>query len=219
MATSSLAALRSIPKSPAVHRSSSCTMRPGASPSLSSASRNTAICACASGSVSAYGIRAPTLGMRSVCCAGAASGQAIATPPRSVKNSRRLMSFVPGPGPHPSISLRQELCCAAQQDKPARCLLGVIFVRSIRFRRSRHVRFAPIASEPSHRSNSTRCAKTHAVRQTAFIRSPRRRRRIGQAARRGRVPSRCFRLITNSNLVACTTGRSAGLAPLRMRPA
>jgi hypothetical protein len=34
----------------------------------------------------------------------------------------------------------------------------VIFVRSTRFRRSRHVRFAPIASEPSHRSESTRCA-------------------------------------------------------------
>ena len=28
-----------------------------------------------------------------------------------------------------------------------------------------------------------------------------------------------FRLITNSNLVDCTTGRSAGLAPLRIRPA
>jgi hypothetical protein len=32
------------------------------------------------------------------------------------------------------------------------------FVRSTRSRRSRHVRFAPIASEPSHRSDSTRCA-------------------------------------------------------------
>jgi hypothetical protein len=36
----------------------------------------------------------------------------------------------------------------------------VIFVRSTRFRRSRHVRFAPIASEPSHRSESTRCANS-----------------------------------------------------------
>ena len=27
-----------------------------------------------------------------------------------------------------------------------------------------------------------------------------------------------LRLITNSNLLACTTGRSAGFAPLRMRP-
>jgi hypothetical protein len=26
------------------------------------------------------------------------------------------------------------------------------------------------------------------------------------------------RLMTNSNLVGCTTGRSVGLAPLRMRP-
>src|SRR3984893_4481580 len=31
--------------------------------------------------------------------------------------------------------------------------LWVIFVRSTRFRRSRHVRFAPIASEPSHAAN------------------------------------------------------------------
>src|ERR1700730_17074920 len=36
--------------------------------------------------------------------------------------------------------------------------IGVIFVGSTRFRRSRHVRFAPIAFEPSHRSESTRCA-------------------------------------------------------------
>src|SRR5262249_35069530 len=28
-----------------------------------------------------------------------------------------------------------------------------------------------------------------------------------------------MRLITSSNLLACTTGRSAGLAPLRIRPA
>jgi SAM-dependent methyltransferase len=41
-----------------------------------------------------------------------------------------------------------------------RCLSWVIFVRSTRFRRPRHVRFAPIASEPSHRSNSTRCARS-----------------------------------------------------------
>jgi hypothetical protein len=42
-----------------------------------------------------------------------------------------------------------------------------IFVKSTRFRRSRHVRFAPIASEPSHRSDSTRCAslRTHASQQ------------------------------------------------------
>ena len=36
--------------------------------------------------------------------------------------------------------------------------LRVIVVRSTRFRRSWHVRFAPFAYEPSHNSNSTRCA-------------------------------------------------------------
>jgi hypothetical protein len=34
----------------------------------------------------------------------------------------------------------------------SQCLCWVIFVRSTRSRRSRHVRFAPIAFEPSHRS-------------------------------------------------------------------
>ncbi len=29
----------------------------------------------------------------------------------------------------------------------------------------------------------------------------------------------CFRLMTNSNFVGCTTGRSAGFSPLRIRPA
>src|ERR1700732_3764085 len=38
--------------------------------------------------------------------------------------------------------------------------LRVIFVRLTRSRRSRHVRFAPIASQPSHRSESTRCANS-----------------------------------------------------------
>ena len=38
----------------------------------------------------------PTIGIAG-CCARAASGHAVATPPRSVKNSRRLMSFVPVP--------------------------------------------------------------------------------------------------------------------------
>jgi hypothetical protein len=37
----------------------------------------------------------------------------------------------------------------------AQCLSWVIFVGSTRFRRSRHVRFAPISSEPSHRSESS----------------------------------------------------------------
>jgi hypothetical protein len=45
------------------------------------------------------------------------------------------------------------------------------FRRTTRIRRSRHVRFAPIASESSHRSESTRCATTgtHALQQKASL--------------------------------------------------
>ena len=50
------------------------------------------------------------------------------------------------------------------------------FRRIDRSRRSRHVRFAPIASEPSHRSESTRCAKRDLLQCSKQhpIRSPRR---------------------------------------------
>ena len=44
--------------------------------------------------------------------------------------------------------------------------LCVIFVRLTRPRRSRHVRFARIASEPSHRSDSTPCATTRLMHRS-----------------------------------------------------
>jgi hypothetical protein len=65
----------------------------------------------------------------------------------------------------------------------------VIFVRSTRFRRSRHVRFAPIASEPSHRSDSTRCANSgreQMQQATVAIRSPRRRSLVAVMERSAR---------------------------------
>jgi hypothetical protein len=62
----------------------------------------------------------------------------------------------------------------------------VIFVRSTRFRHSRHVRFAPIASEPSHRSDSTRCARSGREQmqqcEAKITRSPRRQWRAAMAA-------------------------------------
>src|SRR5215472_3943756 len=51
----------------------------------------------------------------------------------------------------------------------------------------------------------------------ALIRSPHRRGRAGSAALRGRAPWPVCRLMTNSNLVGCTTGKSAGFSPLRIR--
>ena len=48
-----------------------------------------------------------------------------------------------------------------------------------------------------------------------FIRSPRRPGRAATSARRDRAVRAVCALMTSSNLVDCTTGRSAGLAPLR----
>ena len=52
-----------------------------------------------------------------------------------------------------------------------------------------------------------------------LIRSPRRRgaSSVGGTSRPSALA--VLRLMTNSNLVACMTGRSAGFSPLRMRPA
>ena len=52
-----------------------------------------------------------------------------------------------------------------------------------------------------------------------ITRSPRRRARAACRARRGRASLAALRLIAMSNLVDCTTGRSAGFSPLRIRPA
>jgi hypothetical protein len=54
--------------------------------------------------------------MRPLCCARTASGQAAAAPPRSVRNSRRLMSCSPWARTTPyHIVTRRAVCCASQQ--------------------------------------------------------------------------------------------------------
>src|SRR6516164_10772541 len=50
-----------------------------------------------------------------------------------------------------------------------------------------------------------------------IIQSPRRRGRAKSAGFRGRAPWCVCRLMANSNLVGCTTGKSAGFSPLRIR--
>ena len=89
-----------------------------------------------------------------------------------------------------------------------------------RSRRYRHVRFVLIAYEPSHRSNSTRCARTqlmHRTKQKGYsITSLAVASNIGGTVRPSILAVSA--LMTSSNLSDCTTGRSAGLEPLRMRP-
>jgi hypothetical protein len=80
----------------------------------------------------------------------------------------------------------------------------VIFVGSTRSRRSRHVRFAPIASEPSHRSESTRCARTRLMHRNKknrhSITSSARAESAGGTSRPSALA--VLRLIMNSNFVA-----------------
>jgi hypothetical protein len=111
-------------------------------------------------------------------------------------------------GPHCNAKLRPRLC-----------RFRVVCDRSIRFRRSRHVRFAPIASEPSHRSDSTRCARSrymHRKRIVGYsIKSSAIESRAGEIVRPSALA--VVRLITSSNLTGACTGRSPGFSPRRIR--
>jgi hypothetical protein len=76
---------------------------------------------------------------------------------RRVMNSRRLMGSPQSENRTLAHDCGNAVLCSTAKYAGQR-LLGVTFVGLTRFRRSRDVRFAPIASEPSHRSDSTQCA-------------------------------------------------------------
>src|SRR6516164_5287560 len=69
-----------------------------------------------------------------------------------------MLSTIAGSYPHHTVVGNTALCVTANLSRL--CPRRVIVVRSTRFQRSRHVRFAPFAYEPSHNSNSTRCARS-----------------------------------------------------------
>ena len=98
-------------------------------------------------------------------------------------------SHTPWPNPHSA-------CGTAAAPLPAISCLGAFRPPAARARGEvRHCR------QPKTCTNSDHAA-------TDSIRSPRRRRRADLAALRGRSPSRSCRLMTSSNLLACTTGKS-----------
>ena len=117
------------------------------------------------------------------------------------------------------IGFQGQCCDAESLSRPWQ--QRVIFIRSTRFRRSRHVRFAPIASEPSHRSESTRCANSRPeqaqqTEQAYSITSSTRMSKIVGISRPSALAVR--KLITRSNLVGSTNGSSTIFSPFRMRP-
>src|SRR5262249_4893275 len=99
------------------------------------------------------------------------------------------------------------------QVQPRLCPVPVIFVRSVRSRRSRHVRFALKADKRTLASICPLSAKRRHMRCSKT--APLFDHLVG-AGRQGRRHFDAER--TNSSLIDCTTGRSAGFAPLRIRP-
>src|SRR5262245_59038501 len=90
-ATNSATSLRVRSASPVLHRISMRTLRPTVQPNCSSLSTNAVRRGWFAGSSAEKLVITPMRGIRSVCCAPAASGHA-AAPPMSVMNSRRLMA-------------------------------------------------------------------------------------------------------------------------------
>ena len=79
-----------------------------------------------------------------------------------------------------------------------------------------HVRFTPESGLLQCTSACPLCAKSR-HRATYSITWSARPRRVGGMVRLSALA--VLRLTTSSNVVGCTTGRSAGLAPFRIRPA
>jgi hypothetical protein len=86
-------------------------------------------------------------------------------------------------------------------------------------RRALYVRYTPLATELMRRNELTRCANrdlTHCSKRDRYsITSSARASSVGGTVRPSAFA--VLRLITRSNLVGCSTGRSAGRSPLRMR--
>ncbi len=86
-------------------------------------------------------------------------------------------------------------------------------------------RLSPTADVPLHTSGAAPChERTYALQQTTCgvvipysITSSARARSCGGTVRSSILA--VWALMTSSNLLVCTTGKSAGLAPFRMRPA
>jgi hypothetical protein len=158
--------------------------------------------------------RNPTIGM-AACCARAARGRTAATPPSSVMKSRRFTA--------------QYLPCSEQKEyhRLLRCGISiwpmsasVIHDLGRRSFTAMHVRFAPKATIRSSSCDRSRCARTglmHCSKLYLYsITSSATESSDGGTVRPSILA--VIALMTSSNLLDCTTGRSAGLAPLRMRP-
>ena len=162
---------------------------------------------------------------RSPCCAHAASGRATTAPPSTPRNARRFISNpmrrrrhrndkdqhsgrgleYSGTGHCAARPMSQLVMNSPKQYiriESAAHLIAVVRTPE------RHSHFVPKhINGLMHRSEIYRYSITSSARASS----------VGGMSRPSALA--VLRLITNSNLVDCTTGRSPGFSPLRIRPA
>ena len=122
---------------------------------------------------------------------------------RHKRSAPTSSSHTPWPNPHSA-------CGTAAAPLPAISCLGAFRPPAARARGEvRHCRQPKTCTKPA----VSRSQQMQASLFDHLVGAGEQRRRHG----RGRASLAVLRLMTSSNLVDCTTGRSAGLAPLRMR--
>ncbi len=161
--------------------------------------------------------RTPTT--RRGSCAPAESGDVAATPPRNVMNSRRFMSRPSRSRKHVTTSSYVMLRCASQQNWPPTAEMGHSRQGGASCRSS-HVRNAPLATvgpkKAACRDGPTTDSRSAANKFHHSITSSARAKSVGGIVNPSALA--VLRLMTSSSLMLCWTGRSAGLAPLRIFP-
>jgi hypothetical protein len=148
----------------------------------------------------------------SCCCAPATVGHDAAAPPRTRRDCRLLM---PAPKVYVIVTARMTALVGLKQASRPYEMLGDVRCGSIASfcRPADHFRYSPISG--------------HSQGRSACLKGARRRHRaasfdhlVGTASSEAGMsrPSvfAVLRLMTSSNFVGCSTGRSAGLAPLRI---
>ena len=171
-------------------------------PNCASACWNAAIRTC-SVSFAVAAMITPMRLTRSSCCARAASGQAVATPPRM--NSRRLIA---SPEAEDKASYRLRLASRKGADVRFGSKADICGAKS-------HVRFTPKSGHVRCTRRCLLCANSghrhYSITSSACASS------VGEMVK----PSvfAVLRLMTSSNLTVCWTGNSPGTSPLRTRPA
>ena len=187
------------------------TFAPSRQPRFSKPSRHAVSRRCVSGLSPACAHSTPIRRILPDCWARAASGHAVEAPPRTPRNSRRLMS---APGLRTSIVSAQTRTLIGAESASLLQHGMLADVRDVIFDRIRRFMRCPLIPrqrpDSRHRFSSAWCQYQQPRGRYSITASARSKIEVGNS-----MPTAfaVLRLTTNSNLLGCSTGRSAGLAP------